>query len=166
MTIIIIMNHLQVESVGPFNVAVYRCLGVALPAISIIIYRGEVHAHRHDHNFYVTIDTTVIIDIMFRSAPSAKREEVNLADKRGSRRSFNCCPVLWHEAHAHRYHKKSTMILFSLLSTADANMISAASPIWTAIMARFILKEKQLRFLLMDSHLSVHSSLFRSLLAS
>ena len=123
-------------------------------------------AHRHNHNFHITIDTTVIIDIMFRSAPSAKREEVNLADKRGSRRSFNCCPVLWHEAHAHRYHKKSTMILFSLLSTADANMISAASPIWTAIMARFILKEKQLQFLLMDSHLSVHSSLFRSLLAS
>ena len=32
----------QMDSVGPFNIAVYRCLGVAIPALSIIIYRGEV----------------------------------------------------------------------------------------------------------------------------
>ena len=39
---IIAINPTQIDSVGPFNIAVYRCLGVAIPAISIIIYRGEV----------------------------------------------------------------------------------------------------------------------------
>ena len=39
-----ILNYIpsQMDSVGPFNIAVYRCLGVAIPALSIIIYRGEV----------------------------------------------------------------------------------------------------------------------------
>ena len=36
------INPTQIDSVGPFNIAVYRCLGVAIPAISIMIYRGEV----------------------------------------------------------------------------------------------------------------------------
>ena len=33
---------MQVESVDPFTIAFYRFIGIALPAFSILIYRGEV----------------------------------------------------------------------------------------------------------------------------
>ena len=35
---------LQVKSVDPFTIAVYRFIGIALPALSIVIYRNEVKA--------------------------------------------------------------------------------------------------------------------------
>ena len=34
----------QVKSVDPFTIAVYRFIGIALPALSIVIYRNEVKA--------------------------------------------------------------------------------------------------------------------------
>ena len=35
-------SHLQVDSVDPFTIAFYRFLGIALPALSVVLYRGEV----------------------------------------------------------------------------------------------------------------------------
>ena len=32
----------QVDSVDPFTIAFYRFLGIALPAYSVLLYRGEV----------------------------------------------------------------------------------------------------------------------------
>jgi len=89
----------QMDSVGPFNIAVYRCLGVAIPALSIIIYRGETPLPRDNRTILLVRGLAGGLSI------------------------------------AAQYYGMKHMPI------ADANMISAASPIWTALMARVILKE-------------------------
>jgi len=107
-----------VESVDPFTIAFYRFIGIALPAFSILIYRGE--------------------DLF----PKGK---VWMLIVRSVMGASNLC--------VHFYGVKHMPI-------ADANMISAASPIWTVIMSRIFLKEPMKPFDIVNVVITLTGILF------
>ena len=51
---------MQVESVDPFTIAFYRFIGIALPAYSILIYRGEVCVFSTITIITITITITIV----------------------------------------------------------------------------------------------------------
>ena len=96
------------DSVGPFNIAVYRCLGVAIPALSIIIYRGEVRFLCHCQPISASLVKEVYFQYHSQTHPvqsdsPSTRQQDHFVGSRSGWGSLHCCPVLWDEAHAHRW---------------------------------------------------------------
>lgn len=84
----------------PFTIASYRCVLLALPAYSIILYRGEVPSPRGRRCALVARSVLGVIHLV---------------------------------THYHGVQR---------IPLGDANMISAAVPIWTVLIGRVFLKEQ------------------------
>ena len=102
------------DNIDPFTIATFRFIGIALPALSIVIYKNEVWA-----NINLTIQYSILCICLQDPFPCDKRWLLILRSIMGA----------------------SNLIIFFYglkhMPIADVNMISAGSPIWCVIFARY-----------------------------
>ena len=126
----------QVSNIDPFTIAVFRFVGIALPASTVVIYRNEVgcssdFSPKFKQHFFAQ-----------NPLPQGKRWVLIVRSVMGATNLI-----------IHFYGLKH-------MPMADVNMISAGSPVWVVIFARIFLKEPLIMFDIINIFVTLLGILF------